>query len=169
MSTISEVTPSPFDVRQETAHDDPVAPKIGFDAIVARATDDAHARAWREPIGDIFYAQNFGIYGVRFFAPGDDHGAAGVGPPVLYYDGGDGRYLGDLQPWTGTVADIFVQAQFPLHSGRILGLPGRILVSVMGVVTAALAVTGVVIWWKRRAARQRRDTPVASAHANPAE
>jgi uncharacterized iron-regulated membrane protein len=61
------------------------------------------------------------------------------------------------------------QAQFPLHSGRILGLPGRILVSVMGVVTAALAVTGVVIWWKRRAARQRRDTPVASAHANPAE
>jgi uncharacterized iron-regulated membrane protein len=39
----------------------------------------------------------------------------------------------------------------------------------MGVVTAALAVTGVVIWWKKRAARQRRDTLVASAHANPAE
>lgn len=28
--------------------------------------------------------------------------------------------------------DIFVQARFPVHSGRILGLPGRILVSVMG-------------------------------------
>jgi hypothetical protein len=95
---------------------------------------------------------------VRFFEPGGDHGAAGVGPPVLYYDGGDGRLLGDLQPWKGTAADIFVQAQFPLHSGRILGLPGRILVSAMGLITAALSVTGIVIWWKKRAARQRRKT-----------
>ena len=58
-------------------------------------------------------------------------------------------------PWNGTAADIFVQAQFPLHSGRILGLPGRILISVMGLVVAALSVTGVVIWWRKRRARVR--------------
>jgi hypothetical protein len=29
--------------------------------------------------------------------------------------------LGERLPWKGTAADIFVQAQFPLHSGRILG------------------------------------------------
>ena len=58
-------------------------------------------------------------------------------------------------PWVGTAADIFVQAQFPLHSGRIVGLFGRILISIMGLVVAALSVTGVVIWWRKRRARVR--------------
>lgn len=66
----------------------------------------------------------------------------------------DARLLGERQPWKGTVADIFVQAQFPLHSGRILGLPGRILISFMGLVVAMLSVTGVLIWWRKRASRK---------------
>lgn len=45
-----------------------------------------------------------------------------------------------------------MQAQFPVHSGRILGLPGRILISVMGLVVAMLSVTGVVIWLRKRKA-----------------
>ncbi|RFC31659.1 MAG: PepSY-associated TM region [Candidatus Nitrotoga sp. SPKER] len=101
----------------------------------------------------MFYSQNFGVYGVQFYRPEDGHGAGSVGHKRLYYDGQDGRYLGDRQPWTGTAADIFVQAQFPLHSGRILGLPGCILISIMGVVVAMLSVTGVVIWWRKRKAR----------------
>ncbi len=36
------------------------------------------------------------------------------------------------------------------HSGRILGLPGRILISLMGLVVAILSVTGVVIWARKR-------------------
>ena len=48
-----------------------------------------------------------------------------------------------------------MQAQFPLHSGRIVGLFGRILISIMGLVVAALSVTGVVIWWRKRRARVR--------------
>jgi uncharacterized iron-regulated membrane protein len=90
---------------------------------------------------------------VSFFKPGDDHGAGGVGPPVLYYDGLDGRLLGDRQPWKGTAAAIVVQAQFPLHSGRILGIPGRVLISFMGVVVAMLSVTSVIIWWRKRKSR----------------
>lgn len=61
--------------------------------------------------------------------------------------------LGDEQPWAGTAADVFVQIQFPLHSGRILGLPGRILISIMGLVVALLSVTGVYIWLKKSKAR----------------
>lgn len=49
---------------------------------------------------------------------------------------------------------MFMQAQFPLHSGCILGLPGRILVSIMGLLVAMLSLTGIVIWLKKRAARQ---------------
>lgn len=153
---MTEVTPSPFDLRTETDLYQPITPKIGFAPIIDHAVEMARERSWPEPVGDVFYAQYFGIYGVGFFHPGDDHGAAGVGPPVLYFDAGDGRYLGDRQPWEGTAADIFVQAQFPLHSGRILGLPGRILVSVMGLGTAILSITGVIIWWRKRVVQTQR-------------
>lgn len=156
MSLITQVTPSPFDLREPADKHQPITPTIGYASIIERAREEARIRSWQEPLGDVFYNQEFGIYGARFFHPGEDHGAAGVGPPVLYFDGGDGHYLGDHQPWTGTAADLFVQAQFPLHSGRILGLPGRILISVMGLGTAILSITGVVIWWRKRFAYIRR-------------
>jgi uncharacterized iron-regulated membrane protein len=153
MSTISSVTPSPFDVRPERPPHQPIEPGLDYAAVVARARDEANRRAWREPAGDAFYAAAYGVYGVSFFAPGDDHGSAGVGPARLYFDGIDGRLVGDHQPWRGTAADLFVQAQFPLHSGRILGLPGRVLISVTGIAVAALSLTGVVIWYQK--ARRR--------------
>lgn len=156
VSQVSEVTPTPFDEREPTDPDKPIVPRIGFSEVLARATIDAAAQGWSAPPGYIFYARSYGIYAVSFFQPGDDHGVAGGGSPDLYYDAIDGRYLGNWQPWTGSGADIFVQAQFPLHSGRILGLPGRILVSAMGLIAATLSVTGVVIWWRKRAARRRR-------------
>jgi uncharacterized iron-regulated membrane protein len=114
---------------------------------------EARRRGWTAPVGSLYYSQEYGLYMVSLFAPGDDHGTGGVGPALLYYDGLDGRLLGDRRPWKGTAADIFVQAQFPLHSGRILGLPGRILISCMGLVVAMLSVTGVIIWWRKRASR----------------
>ena len=153
MSLVSEVTPGPFELRQPADRHEPIDPVLGYAEVIARAEAEAARRGWSEPAGAAFYSQEYGIYGVGFFAPGDDHGAAGVGPPYLYFDGADGRYLGDRIPWQGTAADIFVQAQFPLHSGRILGLPGRILISLMGLVVAALSVTGVVIWARKRRAR----------------
>jgi uncharacterized iron-regulated membrane protein len=153
MQKISKVTPSPFDTRPMADKHHPIAPRLAYADILQRASVEAARRQWPEPAGSVFYSQEFGIYGVSFYKPGDDHGAGGVGPPLLYYDGADGRLLGDRQPWKGTAADIFVQAQFPLHSGRILGLPGRILISFMGVVVAMLSVTGVIIWWRKRASR----------------
>ncbi len=135
---------------------------MDYAGIIDRAREQAQQLGWAAPVGSVFYAPDYGIYGVSFFKPGDDHGAAGVGPPVLYFDGGNGRMLGDRQPWKGTAADLFVQAQFPLHSGRILGLPGRIMISMMGLVMAMLSVTGVVIWWKKRRSRVRRPAPSVS-------
>lgn len=38
-------------------------------------------------------------------------------------------------------------------SGRILGLPGRILISAMGVIVAMLSITGIVIWARKLRAR----------------
>ena len=84
-----------------------------------------------------------------------DHEGGGMLVKNLYYDGKDGKLLGDRVPWEGTAADIFVQLQFPLHSGRILGMPGRILMSVMGLIVAMLSITGIYIWLKKRRARKR--------------
>jgi uncharacterized iron-regulated membrane protein len=153
MKTVSQVTPTPFDTRVPADRHHPITPRLGYADIIERASGEAQQRKWAEPAGSVFYSAMYGIYGVSFYQPGDDHGAGGVGNPVLYYDGVDGRLVGDRQPWKGTAADIFVQAQFPLHSGRILGLPGRILISFMGVVVAMLSVTGVIIWWRKRASR----------------
>ncbi len=153
LKTVSKVTPSPFDTIVPASPQHPVEPLLSYADIVGTAGAEARRRGWTEPAGAAFYSPEFGIYGVGFFKGGDDHGAGGVGPPYLYYDGA-GKLLGERQPWKGTVADIFVQAQFPLHSGRILGLPGRILISCMGIVVAMLSVTGVIIWWRKRGARR---------------
>jgi uncharacterized iron-regulated membrane protein len=118
--------------------------------VLRSARTEALRRGWRAPAGSIYYAQNFGFFGVLFFEDGGDAGVAGVDPPILYFDGADGRLLGEQRPWQGTAADIFIQAQYPLHSGRILGMPGRILVSAMGLIVAMLSITGIVIWSKKR-------------------
>jgi uncharacterized iron-regulated membrane protein len=169
MSKVSQVTPGPFDVRKPRDHDDPIIPQLGYAPVIATASAEAQKRGWDAPAGSVFYSPDYGIYGVAFHEPGGDHGAAGVGPPYLYYDGVTGAMAGAHQPWKGTVADIFVQAQFPLHSGRILGVPGRILMSLMGIVVAALSITGVVIWQRKHAARaQRRRAKAAAGAGRPA-
>lgn len=153
MSLVSDVTPTPFDKLPPVDKLNPIEAKLSFGHALALARSEANRRGWEAPAGSIFYSPDYGIYGISFFHAGDDHGAAGVGPAALYLDGADGRIVGEKLPWTGTAADIFLQMQFPVHSGRILGLPGRILISAMGVVVAALSVTGVVIWLRKRRSR----------------
>jgi uncharacterized iron-regulated membrane protein len=172
MKKVSDYTPTPYEQREYRDLDHPIEPKITFAEIQARATADGKARGWDTPVGALFYGPAHGVYAALFFKPGDEHGAGGVGPAQLYYDSEDGRPIGQRLPWVGTGADIFVQMQFPMHSGRILGLPGRILISIMGLVVAALSVTGVVIWWRKRRARvkaQQTSTARANTRFAPAE
>lgn len=86
MSLVTQVPPSPFDLRTPTDKRQPIAPTTGYASIIEQAREEARSRGWQEPLGDVFYNQEFGIYGARFFRPGDEHGAAGVGPSVLYFD-----------------------------------------------------------------------------------
>lgn len=157
LSTFSQVTPSPFDQRRPQPRHQPMVPGIGFAEVVERAREIAARNGWEEPVGSVFHAQHFGIYGVQFFDAEADHGVAGAGHRRLYLDAADGRLLGSKQPWQGSVADLFVQAQFPLHSGRILGVPGRIAISLMGVVVALLSGGGIYLWFKKRSSRKRSE------------
>lgn len=150
VAAVTTLTPSPFDLRRQRPLNLPLEPEVGYATIVTQAQQEAMRKGWPEPVGGATYNARYGIYGVRFFQPGNDHGSGGFGVKQLYYDGLDGTFLGERAPGTGTAGDIFLQIQFPLHSGRIAGIPGRVLVSALGLMVTTLSVTGVVIWFRRR-------------------
>lgn len=150
MAAMTTLTPSPFDMRTQRPLNRPLEPTIDYATVIAQGEQEARRKNWHEPVGGASYNARYGIYQIRFFEPGNDHGSGGFGVRRLYFDGSTGEYLGEHIPGTGTAGDLFLQLQFPLHSGRIAGIPGRIFISIMGLVVAALSVTGVVIWLKRR-------------------
>jgi uncharacterized iron-regulated membrane protein len=154
VSVFSQLTPSPFS-RTPNPPELPIEPIVSRQAILELAASEAKALGWSTPPGGIFYSPEFGIYGVTFFEPGHEHGDGGLGNPSLFFEGKDGAPAGANIPGSGSAGDIFMQAQFPLHSGRILGLPGRIMISLMGLLVAMLSVTGVILWQKKRVARKK--------------
>jgi uncharacterized iron-regulated membrane protein len=153
MSLVSQVTPGPFETRPIAPFNEPVEPRIGYAQILRQAHEQRAQQGWDRPPAGIFYARDMGFYSVAFFHPGEDHGSGGMAIANMYFDGTTGEPIGDYQPWKGSAADIFVQLQFPLHSGRILGITGRIMMSVMGLLVALLSVTGIVIWARKRRSR----------------
>lgn len=154
VSWFSALSPSPFASRAPAPLNRPIEPGIGRTQAIELARQEAARRGWTLPAGGVFYSPEFGIYGVGFFEPGNDHGDGGLGNPWLYVDGQDGRAVGEVVPGEGSAGDIFMQLQFPLHSGRIAGVPGRVLLTLLGLAVATLSVTGVVIWLRKRRARQ---------------
>jgi uncharacterized iron-regulated membrane protein len=156
VSWFSDLTPSPFASRTPAPPERPIEPLVPLARVIALAEVEAQRRGWADPAGSVFISTEYGIAGVGFFAPERAHGDGGLGHPWLYFDSRTGAPMGADVPGTGTAGDIFMQAMFPLHSGRILGLPGRVLMSFMGVAIATLSATGVLIWVRRRRAQVRQ-------------
>lgn len=153
VAKFSTLSPNAFDSRTPQPPENPVEPLLTREQVVALAKTEAARRGWTLPAGGVFYSSSYGLYGVGFFEADNDHGDGGLGNAWLYFDGRDGSPAGGVIPGTGSAGDIFLQAQFPLHSGRILGLPGRIMISMMGLLVAMLSATGLVIWLRKRRAR----------------
>jgi uncharacterized iron-regulated membrane protein len=91
------------------------------------------------------------------------------------------QYSGEIRhvedPTTGTGGEVFLQWQWPLHSGQAFGWTGRILVFLAGLACPLLYVTGFIRWRQKRRAAQRkvshsnRTRPTAGGpdHADEAE
>lgn len=167
VSMFSTLTPGPFDGRTLPSPDQRVEPTISRERAIEIARVEGARRGFRAPVGAVLHLSEFGIYGVGFFEPGRDHGDGGLGNPWLYFEGGDGAAAGELVPGEGSAGDLFLQAQFPLHSGRLFGIPGRVVISAMGLVVAMLSVTGIVIWARKRRAKtaqpDKEKVPVTAA------
>lgn len=82
-----------------------------------------------------------------------------------------------IDPWNGDVLDVldiaktsagsrFMSWQFPLHNGDALGLAGRWLVFVVGLLPALLFGTGLYVWLRKR--RNRRLRREDKGHPRPA-
>ncbi|QBR00127.1 PepSY-associated TM helix domain-containing protein [Paraburkholderia pallida] len=161
VSLFSTLAPDPF----RTAAPGPALTAAEAAAARTRIVAAASALGRREsiaaPPGGLFAMPALGAYGVGYYAAGNDHGDAGLGNPWLVINARTGEVIARQIPGRGSAGDVFIQAQFPLHSGRIAGLPGRIAISFTGVAVAMLSVTGVLIWLKK--ARARRKSSLKSA------
>jgi len=74
---------------------------------------------------------------------------------VVFFDGDDGSFRTVMTTSTGTFGETLTNWLRGLHMARepVDYLPYRIFVCVLGLVVAMLSVTGVYVWWKKRAAR----------------
>jgi uncharacterized iron-regulated membrane protein len=78
------------------------------------------------------------------------------GRTVVYIDRYSGDVLAVSNPDDFTAADVFYAWQFPLHSGEAFGMVGRWIVFASGLTPAVLYVTGFLLWWRKRRARERQ-------------
>ncbi|HVI91760.1 MAG TPA: PepSY-associated TM helix domain-containing protein [Dongiaceae bacterium] len=158
LSLFGPVKESPFQTARTRLQQprDTTKPRLSLDDAVGLAAAEAKRRHWDMEPTAIFDAPGLGAYGVYFFPATNDRGK-GLGTPIIYLDDRSGAVIREDLPGEGSLGDLVIQVQFPLHSGQIGGLAGRIIVSLLGWVVVGLSVTGVILWWrKRRAKRESR-------------
>lgn len=66
----------------------------------------------------------------------------------------NGNILQIKDPAHGSGGDVFMQWQWPLHSGAAFGWTGRILVFIIGLLCPLLFVTGIIRWLQKRKAKK---------------
>lgn len=155
VSVFSDLAPSLGEQVRRPLRTTSVEPELTLEDAIRRADELATQRGQTLSPSEVLWLPLYGVYGVSMAAPGEDP-EAGLGPIRYFFDDQDGRFVMSYTPGEGTAGDVFLHMQFPLHSGQIAGLPTRILVSVGGIALAALSITGVVVWWRKRVANRAR-------------
>lgn len=144
----------------------PLDPPMGWAAGLAAARTEMAALAAREGFriereSNIGYEAGQGIFRYRVVSSRDV--AERYGQTTVIIDASDGRLLGTYLPTGKAAGDTVTEWMYALHMAALWGWPMQVFVSLVGVVVAALSVTGVVIWWQRRRARQRAERAATAA------
>lgn len=122
---------------------------LDWDVALAKARAEATRRGWDRPVRLIYAGRSQCFYLVRFGRLHDP----GFGLSTVLVSCADGRILSVEEAGSGKAGDVFAGLMFPIHSGQIASLPGRILICVTGLAVAMLSATGIYIWWQKRTAR----------------
>lgn len=103
-------------------------------------------------------------YGVTFRAAGEAW--TNYGASFVRMDQYTGEILLEQNVTEIPLGNKILRWQFPLHNGDALGIVGRWLILLAGLVPALLFGTGSYLWWQKRQLRiraQRQRTPVATS------
>ncbi|AIY39621.1 putative iron-regulated membrane protein; Iron-uptake factor PiuB [Collimonas arenae] len=97
------------------------------------------------------------LYQVRLRKQNDIQDSGSV---RVFVDAVDGKVLNALDPLKGSAGDTFIGVQYGLHTGQLLGLPGKILIAFLGLLPLLFTITGIAIWLKKR----KSETIVRARH-----
>jgi uncharacterized iron-regulated membrane protein len=137
-----------------TVHQPHPVPRIGWELALARGRDLMAQHAARRPftIDEEVSLSRVGrfdayVYTVRSSLDIRERG----GETRVYLSASDGRELAFLHPRLarGNAVRSWLSA---LHLRAVWGRPYQLFVSLVGIVVALLAVTGVLVWYRRTAA-----------------
>ncbi|MCM3566242.1 PepSY domain-containing protein [Hydrogenophaga intermedia] len=156
MDALFELQPDLYQTPARVARDEP-QPAMGWHE--ALATGRAHAQALAREKGfavlgeDILnYDPHKGIFRLRLRTDRDRNTEWGLSP--LFFDARTGELIGITLPTGEAAGDTITHWLQNLHTGHVWGLPYRVLLTVSGLVVVVLSVTGVFIWWRKRASRK---------------
>lgn len=109
-----------------------------------------HGFSIERPVA-FYFIRNKGVYEYRVRSSRDI--ASRLASTSIAFDAYTGEFVMLNLPtgWkSGATLTTWLRA---LHTANVFGLPYKLFVCVLGLVVAMLSVTGVYIWWKKRAAR----------------
>lgn len=149
VSLFSEVPLSTYEARTAAGQGGARRAEAGLPPGLCAGAGGGDRLGLHAPITELYYSFEYNFFGAGF----GDHASDG-GNAWVFVHGQDGSVIGREIPGVGTLGERFYQLQLPIHGGRILGFPGRVLIAVLGLAIAVLSVTGVVIWWRKQRARQ---------------
>jgi uncharacterized iron-regulated membrane protein len=165
VSLFSRLAPSFDQLARARYREHPGAPKLSYDEAIALAGEHAANAGWRIKLVYAFHYANYAAYGVGFVRDGED-GASGLGPSRYFFDDQKGTLIREEIAGAGSAGDVYTQAQYPLHTGRILGMTGRVLVCGAGLATAGLSITGVYVWLRKKRSRRWQKGGLAALPVN---
>ncbi|MBR2534850.1 MAG: PepSY domain-containing protein [Hyphomicrobium sp.] len=156
VSLFGQVTEYPTDLMIEQTPT-PREQLIGFNKALAKGLEQVPEISRDMRVDFVMHYPTYRIYRVGFRSEGIGYELFKLRSLDLFVDDRTGAYIASGGYDGGTAADKFMDWQFPIHSGQILGFAGRVIICIMGLVVVMLSITGVVIWErKRRASRARR-------------
>lgn len=148
VTTFSRETKTPEDIKSKSPQDGrPITPERAIE-IAAGHFPGASFDHLHPPQGAD------GAYEIALRQPGEVQHS--FGRSQVWIDPRTGEVLHVHDPRHATLADTFIAWQFPLHNGEAFGLVGRWIVFAAGFAPALLYVTGFLLWWRKRKARQRQ-------------